>query len=97
MHHARIALGLIGLVLLAWAATPASAADASMVTQIKAAKAAPICKAVVRFAGCKPVYRCRVCRKRPICTHGVCIYRTLCGWGPALKSLPKGARLVRVR
>ena len=101
MHHVRIALGLIGLLLLAGLVAPISAADASVVTAmvipVKAAKGPPVCKAVVRCAGCKPVYRCRSCRKRPICTPGVCIYRTMCGWGPALRSLPKGARLVRVR
>lgn len=97
MARARIALATVGLLLLVGMPAPTSAADASMVIPVKAAKAAPICKAVVRCAGCKPVYRCRVCRKRPICTHGVCIYRTMCGWGPALNALPKGARVVRVR
>ncbi|WP_108683139.1 hypothetical protein [Methyloceanibacter sp. wino2] len=105
MAYARIALGIVGLLLSVGTLAPASTADVSkftpmptsMVVPVKAAKAAPVCQRIVRCAGCRPVYRCQVCRKRPICTHGVCIYRTVCGWGPALPSLPKGARVVRVR
>ena len=105
MAYARIALGLVGLMLWVGSPVPASAADASqvksiatsMVIPVKAAKGPPVCQRIVRCAGCRPVYRCKVCRKRPICTHGVCIYRTICGWGPALSALPKGARVVRVR
>lgn len=105
MAYARIALGIVGLLLSVGTLAPASAADASqvkhdatsMVVPVKAVKAPPVCQRIVRCAGCRPVYRCQVCRKRPICTHGVCIYRTVCGWGPAVSALPKGARVVRVR
>lgn len=90
--------GLLGLLLLAVAAVPGGAARAldamSLVTPVKATN---ICKQIVPCKTCRPVYRCRTCRKRPICNHGICHYRMMCGWGPALKSLPKGARLVRVR
>lgn len=105
MAYARIALGIVGLLLLVGAPAPASAADAtvvkpiatSLVIPVKAAKAPPICQRIVRCAGCRPVYRCKVCRKRPICIHGVCHYRPICTWGPAVSALPKGARVVRVR
>ena len=96
---------LVGILVLMGNFVLASAADAALfepaatstIIPVKAAKASPVCKAVVACAGCKPVYRCRVCRKRPICTHGVCIYRPTCGWGPALNALPKGTRVIKVR
>lgn len=96
MRYVSIVAGLFGLALLVGIAVPVSDASASMLTLVQA-KSAPVCQKLVRCAGCQPVYRCRACRRRPICTHGICHYRTICGWGPAQTSLPKGARLVRVR
>ncbi|WP_141701143.1 hypothetical protein [Methyloceanibacter methanicus] len=98
VQTARIALGLLGLLLLTALAVPASDARSSdAMSMVTPVKAAPVCKEVIGCKNCRPVYRCRSCRKWPICIHGVCHYRTLCGWGPTLKSLPKGARVVRVR
>ena len=97
MRYVSIVAGLFGLALLVGIAVPVSDASAAMMMQVKSAKAPPVCQKVIRCAGCQPGYRCRACRKRPICTHGICHYRTMCGWGPALKALPQGARLVRVR
>ncbi|MGD8767546.1 MAG: hypothetical protein PVG36_07265 [Methyloceanibacter sp.] len=96
MRYASIVAGLFGLALIVGIAVPVSDASASMVTRVQA-KSAPVCQKVIRCSGCQPVYRCRACRRRPICTHGLCHYRTICGWGPAQKSLPEGARVVRVR
>jgi hypothetical protein len=53
------------------------------------------CQAIARCTGCKPVYRCRSCSYQRTCQGGVCGWGDVCVWGPYVKVLPRGARIVR--
>jgi hypothetical protein len=89
MTQPRIALGSMGLPLLAGILVlmgifaPASAADTTrveaeaqpLIYPVQGAKASPVCKAVVRCSGCKPVYRRR--RTSSVARFG----RLRIGWG----------------
>jgi hypothetical protein len=53
------------------------------------------CQAIAMCSGCKPVYRCRSCSYQKTCQGGVCGWGDVCVWGPYVKVLPRGARIVR--
>ncbi len=53
------------------------------------------CQVIALCSGCKPVYRCRSCSYQKTCQGGVCGWGDVCVWGPYIKVLPPGARIVR--
>lgn len=105
MRKARIALGLAGLVALSLAAL--GQADAWSPNGLGAAAPhAPIatpakvfrdCQEIALCTGCKPVYKCRSCEYQRVCTRGFCEWRDVCVWGPYVKVLPPGARIIKIR
>lgn len=53
------------------------------------------CQKIALCTGCAPVYRCRSCEYQKTCDGGVCGWGDVCVWGPYVKVLPRGARIVR--
>jgi hypothetical protein len=81
-------LGLTGLVaasLVLLLATPASALKWKD------------CQEIAQCPGCHPVYKCRSCSYQRECVRGLCQWGDVCVWSPALKYLPRGARIIKVQ
>ena len=53
------------------------------------------CQRIAMCSGCRPVYKCRSCAYQRSCTAGVCGWGDVCVWGPYVKVLPRGARIIR--
>jgi hypothetical protein len=53
------------------------------------------CQRVALCEGCAPVFRCRSCEYKRTCDGGVCGWGDVCVWGPYVKALPRGARIIR--
>lgn len=86
MRKTLVLLGLAGAVaagLLAWSADEASA----LVWRD--------CQRIAMCSGCRPVYKCRSCAYKRSCADGVCGWGDVCVWGPYVKVLPRGARIIR--
>ncbi len=47
--------------------------------------------------GCRPVYKCRSCSYQQQCYRGLCQWGDVCVWSPAMKVLPRGARIFQVQ
>lgn len=107
MRITRIILGLAGLIalgLVAFAAFDGEAGawfprglsdmgqPAPMATPVKAFRD---CQEIARCSGCRPVYKCRSCKYQKRCYRGLCEWRDVCVWGPYVKVLPPGARIIR--
>jgi hypothetical protein len=103
VRNARIALVLAGLLALSLAAlgqagawSPAGFGYAVPHAPIAApAKVFRDCQEIALCTGCKSVYKCRSCEYQRVCTRGVCEWRDVCVWGPYVKVLPPGARILR--
>jgi len=55
------------------------------------------CQQIALCTGCRPVYKCRSCNYQKVCSRGLCEWRDICVWGPYVKVLPPGARIIRIR
>ena len=64
----------------------------SLVTPVRISKD---CQAIAMCTGCRPVYRCRSCSYQRTCTAGICGWGDVCVWGPYIRVLPRGARIIR--
>ena len=53
------------------------------------------CQRIALCTGCAPVYRCRSCTYQRTCAGGRCGWGDVCVWGPYVKVLPRGARIIR--
>ena len=53
------------------------------------------CQRIAMCSGCRPVYKCRSCAYKRSCADGVCGWGDVCVWGPYVKVLPRGARIIR--
>jgi len=53
------------------------------------------CQSIAMCTGCRPVYRCRSCTYKRTCQGGRCGWGDVCVWGPHVKVLPRGARIIR--
>jgi hypothetical protein len=114
LRHARIILGLAGLLALSavvfglvavtavdgeagvW--SPPGVSDAGppvpMATPVKVWRD---CQEIALCAGCKTRYKCRSCEYKRTCARGLCSWGDVCVWGPYLKVLPRGARIIKIR
>lgn len=107
MRTARISLVLAGLLALSAVALSAmdrSAGAFSLFGDVvrPAPIATPVkiykdCQAIAFCNGCRTVYKCRSCNYRKVCNRGLCEWRDICVWGPYVRVLPPGARIIRVR
>jgi hypothetical protein len=52
------------------------------------------CQEISQCPGCRPVYKCRSCSYQRTCIRGLCQWGDVCVWSPALKYLPRGARII---
>ena len=55
------------------------------------------CQRISLCEGCRPVYKCRSCQYQRTCAGGVCGWGDVCVWGPYVRVLPRGARIIQVR
>ena len=53
------------------------------------------CQRIAMCSGCRPVYKCRSCSYKRTCAGGICGWGDVCVWGPYVKVLPRGARIIR--
>jgi hypothetical protein len=53
------------------------------------------CQRIAMCTGCRPVFKCRSCSYRRTCAGGICGWGDVCVWGPYVKVLPRGARIIR--
>jgi hypothetical protein len=53
------------------------------------------CQRIALCTGCRPVFKCRSCTYRRTCAGGICGWGDVCVWGPYVKVLPRGARIIR--
>jgi hypothetical protein len=53
------------------------------------------CQRIALCSGCRPVFKCRSCEYRRSCAGGVCGWGDICVWGPYVRVLPRGARIIR--
>jgi hypothetical protein len=105
MGKALIALALAGFLAACLATLPARDAGAGMPGDIgNAVKGEPLYTPVLKFkdcqrvalcTGCAPVYRCRSCEYKQTCQGRRCFWGDVCVWGPYVKVLPRGARIIQ--
>jgi hypothetical protein len=88
MHKTLCLLGLAGLLAAGLMAWPARDANALIWKD---------CQRIARCTGCQPVYRCRSCSYQRTCADRICGWGDVCVWGPYLRVLPRGARIIQVR
>jgi len=86
MRKALIMLGLAGAMAASLMAWPTEQASALVWKD---------CQRIARCSGCRPVYRCRSCQYRRTCAGGICGWGDVCVWGPYVRVLPRGARIIR--
>jgi hypothetical protein len=104
MRKALIMLALIGFVA-GFGAFAAGEARAGALSPIACALEhdpllTPVavwkdCQRIALCAGCRPVFRCRSCEYQRVCRRGRCEWRDVCVWGPYVRVLPPGARIIR--
>jgi hypothetical protein len=88
MRKALIMLGLGAAVAAGVMAWPAGEARALVWKD---------CQRISLCEGCRPVYKCRSCQYQRTCAGGVCGWGDVCVWGPYVRVLPRGARIIQVR
>ena len=88
MRKALSMLGLPGLLAVGFLALAAGEAKAIVWKD---------CQKIAMCTGCAPSYRCRSCTYQRTCQGGICGWGDVCVWGPYLKVLPRGARIIQVR
>jgi hypothetical protein len=104
MGKALIALALAALVAVSYGLVAERDAQAGAFGQLRGAVEAPPlytqvlifkdCQRVALCTGCQPVYRCRACEYKRICAGRRCHWGDVCVWGPYVKVLPRGARII---
>src|SRR5262245_7876242 len=107
MRKALIRLALAGLMVGCFGALSRTDVKADMAGGLVGAlphqsSATPVrmskdCQAIAMCTGCQPLYRCRSCSYRRTCTAGICGWGDVCVWGPYVRILPRGARIIRVQ
>lgn len=107
MRKALAMLGLAGLLAVCLVALPAGDARAGALADLKGALQqqtlhTPVlvwkdCQRIAMCTGCRPVFRCRSCNYQRTCAGGICGWGDVCVWGPYLRVLPRGARIIEVR
>jgi hypothetical protein len=105
MRKALVLLGLAGLLAAFLFALPATGSRAGALADLKGAvQTQPLyspvlvwrdCQRIARCSGCRAVYKCRSCTYRRTCAGGICGWGDVCVWGPYVKVLPPGARIIR--
>jgi hypothetical protein len=105
MRKAFLMLGLAGLMAACLFALPGSESRAGALADLKdAVQTQPLytpvlvwkdCQRIARCSGCRPVYKCRSCQYRRTCAGGICGWGDVCVWGPYVRILPRGARIIR--
>jgi len=85
MRKASSMFGLAGLLGACLLALPASEASARVWKD---------CQRIAMCTGCQPAYRCRSCTYQKTCKYGLCEWGEVCVWGPYLRVLPRGARII---
>ena len=86
MRKALFMLGLAGLLAAGLLTQQADEASALVWRD---------CQRIAMCSGCRPVYKCRSCAYKRSCTAGVCGWGDVCVWGPYVKVLPRGARIIQ--
>jgi len=107
MRKVLCLLGVAGLLAACLLALPASNSRAGALADLKgvtqhATIYTPVavwkdCQRIAMCTGCKPSYRCRSCTYQRTCAGGICGWGDVCVWGPYLRVLPRGARIIEVR
>jgi hypothetical protein len=105
MRKALVLLGLAGLLAAFLFALPATDSRAGALADLKGAvQTQPLytpvlvwrdCQRIARCSGCRAVYKCRSCTYRRTCAGGICGWGDVCVWGPYVRVLPLGARIIR--
>jgi hypothetical protein len=86
MRKVLCLLGLAGLLAACLLALPAREASALVWKD---------CQRIAMCTGCRPVFRCRSCTYRRTCADRLCGWGDVCVWGPYLRVLPRGARIIQ--
>lgn len=109
MRYARVIWGFAGLAALCLVALSAIDGKAGALSSAGIGDAAqhqplftPVriwrdCQEIALCTGCKPRYKCRSCEYQRACKRGLCEWRDVCVWGPVVRVLPQGARIIRLR
>jgi hypothetical protein len=107
MRKVLCLLGVAGLLAACLLALPASDSRAGALAYLKGITQhetiyTPVavwkdCQKIAMCTGCRPSYRCRSCSYQRTCAGGVCGWGDVCVWGPYLRVLPRGARIIEVR
>ena len=85
MQKLLLTLGVTALMASGLSAPPVNEAEARVWKD---------CQRIARCTGCRPVYRCRSCQYQRTCAGGQCSWGDVCVWGPYVKVLPRGARII---
>jgi hypothetical protein len=88
MRKAWILLGLAGLMAAGLSLVPTGAANALVWKD---------CQRIAMCSGCRPVYKCRSCQYQRTCAGGICGWGDICVWGPYVRVLPRGARIIQAQ
>jgi len=105
MRKALITLALAGIMAACFGAMTAGGARAGMPGEIGSAlQPEPLwtkvlvwkdCQRIALCTGCRAVFKCRSCTYQRTCKYGLCQWSDICVWGPYLRVLPRGARIIR--
>ena len=85
MQKMLLTLGFVALMAAGLVAPPVSETEARVWRD---------CQRIARCTGCRPVYKCRSCQYQRMCARGQCSWGDVCVWGPYVKVLPRGARII---
>jgi hypothetical protein len=85
MQNLLLTLGFAALMAAGLLALPVIEAEARVWKD---------CQRIARCTGCRPVYKCRSCEYQRSCAGGQCGWIDVCVWGPYVKVLPRGARII---
>jgi hypothetical protein len=85
MQKVLLTLGFVGLTAACLLALPANEARALIWKD---------CQKIALCNHCQPGYRCRACEYKRTCAGGVCGWGDVCVWGPFVRVLPRGARII---
>jgi hypothetical protein len=104
MRKALLRLGLAAL-MAACLLAPTTGARAGALSDLRSALDhqplyTPVlvwkdCQRIAMCSGCRPVFKCRSCVYQRTCKYELCEWRDICVWGPYLRVLPRGARIIR--
>jgi hypothetical protein len=88
MRKAFLMLGLAGLMAASLSIVSTGAANALVWKD---------CQRIAMCSGCRPVYKCRSCQYQRTCAGGICGWGDICVWGPYVRVLPRGARIIQAQ